>query len=142
VSKKDLPLFNLDLSEHRRMLVNYVKNLRGVHRVEITKVRDQRSLAQNAYLWAVVYQALAQAISEAWGERIDVEYVHSMCKDMFLRVPVVNKETGEVVAHRTRGTSELDKAEFSEYVDSIAWFALEQLDVEIPPPAHYEAVPA
>jgi len=133
VSKQNLPVFNLSIPEHKKMLINHVKALEGVHRVEVTKVRGQRSNQANAYYWAVVVPCIQRAILDAWGEQVDG---HEFGKYQFLRKPVVNHETGEVVGYVARGTSTLNTEEFAAYIDDCVHLC-SMLGVEIPPPSHY-----
>lgn len=111
-------------------------------RVTLARVRDVRSGAQNAYLWAVVYPYAAKGLRDAWGEDTDSYGAHGFLTDRLLKVPVVNRKTGEVMGWRVRSTTELDTAEFAHYVDQIVCFCAEQLGTEIPPPSHpYDGSP-
>lgn len=139
--KTNLPEFNLSLAEHSRMLVSYVKALRGVHRVEITKVRAPHSDPQRRYYRGVVVPCVALGLLEAWGEEMDLEETHIWLRKKFLTVPLVDRTTGEVVDDRVRSTTELDTAEFSSYLDEIIRFAADKLSTEVPPAAQYAEDP-
>lgn len=133
MSTKDAIIIDLSNPKQRAMLLGYIKGLKGIHRVKITRCRNQRSMAQNAYLWAVVYPAVANGLEEAWGERLSVEEVHEWCKGRFNSRLIVDRNTGDVKGRRPVSTTALDTAQCTEYIEKIIRFAAEDLGVEVPP---------
>lgn len=125
----------LDFSNPRikRMVIDHIKQVKGLHWFELRKARDQRTLRQNAYLWGVVYKAVQAGIEEAWGERKSVEWIHQYMKKRFLTEPVINRNTGEVIDQTVGSSAGLDTQEFADYVDQIIKFAGEYLGVNVPP---------
>lgn len=136
--KSDRPLFNLSIPEHKRMLINYIKHLDGLHHVDIHPARDPHTDPQRRYYRGVVTHAVAQGLREAWGERVDPDGAHDFLRGKFLRRAIADGN-GEVVDYRILSTTELDKSQFSGYLDEVIRFAAEHLSVEVPPPAHYES---
>jgi hypothetical protein len=126
----------IDLSHplQKRLLIDWIKSRQGLHTVEIHKLRDQRSLAQNAYLWGVVYPHVLVGMQEAWGDEeiTTADEVHEFLKKKFLQRPVVNRKSGELMGYTEPSTAALDTAEFAAYLDQIIKFASEYLNTEIP----------
>lgn len=125
-------LLNLSDETVRRKIIYAVAKARGIHRLELTRCREQRTLSQNAYYWGVVLPAVAEGIMEAWGEQLDPEEIHDFLKQRFLTKPVVNRNTGEVTGETTHSTTALDTSAFAGYLDKIIRFAAEFLSTEIP----------
>jgi hypothetical protein len=139
--KEDLPILNMGNPLHKRLLLDWVKGLHGVYRVEFTKVRNQRSLSQNAYYWGVVLPCVGRALTEQWGERFGVIRAHDLMKSMFATEPAVDRRTGEVRATLTRSTADLDVAEFAAYLDAVIGFARDELGTNVPAPGEYASGP-
>jgi hypothetical protein len=142
MAHEDLPLFNLNDDMQRARLVRHIESLkgRGLHRVEIRRVRNQRSLQQLGYYFAVVMPYAAKGLRDAWGEDVDSLGAHEFFKAEFLShvfadIPVVNRKTGELMGKRRphTSTSDLDVGEFSAYLEKVIRFCGEQLGIEVPP---------
>ena len=88
--------------------------------------KAKRSNAQNSYLWGVVYQL----ISETTG--YTVNEVHEWGKRKFL--PKKDIIIGSVLVQSTKSTTELNKNEMTEYIESLRSFAVNFLDCTIPTP--------
>jgi len=134
---KEEVIVDLSDAEMREMVKTAIGSKRGLWWFGLRRCRDQRTLSQNAYLWGVVYPRIAQGMAEAWGEAIGSYGAHEFLKEKYLQFPIVNPETGEVRGHSAPSTADLDKAEFGQYVDKVIRFALEQLNVIVPPPEKY-----
>ena len=130
---KDVQIIDLGNAKQRQMVLAFIKaQPAGLYWFDLRRCKDQRSLAQNAYLWGVVYPAVARGVSEAWGERITVDEAHEMLKRRFLAKPIINRRNGELMECSTGSSASLDVSEFGEYLDKISKFAAEFLGVEIP----------
>lgn len=129
---KERAVFDLDNAGVRETLCKMIKSLRGSHWLEITKCREQRTLAQNAFYWGVVLPRVADGITEAWGEDMSSDAAHEFLKDRFLKKPIVNRNTGELMGQTEPSTASLNTEQFGKYLDDIIKFSAEQLDVEIP----------
>lgn len=125
--REDLPILNLSNPKHKRVLKQYIDGLEGNYRFEFTKVRGFRTSAQNRWWHGVVFPLIARELSELWGEPVSMLQAKAFLKDRYLRFPQVNKSTGEVMGHFTKGTSELDVAEGVEFSEAILKFAVEEL---------------
>ena len=73
-------------------------------------------------------------IEVGYNEFTSKEQVHEFMKHRFLRVPIVNKETGELMGEFTRSTAELTKDEMSNYLTQIDQFCIEYLGFSLPQP--------
>lgn len=136
----DLPAFNFSDPEQFARFSRHLATLKGVYRVKLEKVRDQRSGKQNAYYWAVVLPHFAKGVRDAWGYlpgQFTTNDAHEFCKDQFLTQPVVNTGTGELKGTIRRRTRDLDTAEFSTYVEQVRDLAASMLNVQIPDPTKY-----
>jgi hypothetical protein len=96
----------------------------------IVKKRGRRSNQQNRYLFGVVYANCRQAFLDL-GYRMDVDQVHRFFKRMFLPERIVDKD-GTVIGEWEGSSAELNKEEFSVYIESIRAFAAENLSIDIP----------
>lgn len=96
-------------------------------RVEISlgPEKKDRSLRANRFLWAV-YNAIAD-----WSGH-DSEEIHVLMKAMFLPTRDVNLPSGESMTV-LGSTRKLDSVAFSEYVDKVKRWAMEQ-GLELPDP--------
>jgi hypothetical protein len=137
MAKKEVPILNLSDAGHKKLLIAHIKALEGLHRIEIVRCRDQRSLAQQGYLWGVVYPVIANGLTESWQEKWDSDRVHSHLRDRFLRVPTINRNTGEVTGYETLSTQALDMGEFGLYIENCVQFGLDYAGVDVPPPSKY-----
>lgn len=136
MSKDDLPILNFP--KHRKVMRQFIDGLEGNYRIEFTKVMKGRTLAQNAYMHGVVFYWVAQGLKSAWGENVSMLQDKALMKDEFLRVPQVNKNTGEIEGYYTRGTSELNVSECIEFIEKVIDYAATKLNVTIPPAGDYE----
>src|SRR5687767_13043141 len=120
---KDVPLINFSDPRQRLTAVQQVMGVKdGLWWFELRRCRNQRSLSQLAYYWAVVLVDVAAGMSEAWGETVTPEQVHEFCRNAFLARDIINRNTGEVRGQTVPSTSSLDTNEFSEYLDKIFRF--------------------
>lgn len=105
----------------------------GIYRLEIKRVRRNRTADQNGWLWGCVYPLLLQGLLDAGWEFKSIEQVHEFFKDMFTKDRAINRHTGEVIEFPS-STALMDTVTFSTYTDRIRDYALEYLGVDIPDP--------
>jgi predicted RNA-binding protein Jag len=100
--------------------------------IEIKEAKKNRSESQNAYLWGVVYPAALQGLKDLGNEGLSIDLVHRFFKDKFLERwrDIVVPASGEV--YRVKTTTDLTTAEMSEYIENIARWCAEFLNVIIP----------
>jgi len=110
-----------------------LRNFTGMQ-VEITiqKKRKARSLLQSAYYWGVIIPIVQTGLFDA-GYKVGKEETHEYLKSMFLKVEIVNEQTGEIL-QSINSTSKLSTVEMMEYFREITTWAAEFLNVEIPEP--------
>jgi hypothetical protein len=94
------------------------------------KKRGRRSNQQNRYLFGVVYLECRQAFFDL-GYRKTVDQVHGFFKRLFLPENIVDKN-GTIIGEWEGSTTELNKDEFSEYIERIREWAAENLGIDIP----------
>jgi len=98
--------------------------------VKFEKRGSKRSTQANRYYHGVVVQMVRQGLREI-GYSLSAEETHFFLKQKFNPVQVPNKHGEAIELPGT--TTQLNKIEFSEYIERIAQFAAEYLDVVIPP---------
>ncbi len=122
---------DFDLAEDRRFLHNALKKLRGIYRIEITKWRPRRTDPQNRRYWPALVAPFAEFLREQ-GEPVTDLQAHELLKGKFLRKTWLDKKTGEACDY-TRSTTELDVAEFNQYMEQVEnWLADFGIIVEEP----------
>ena len=94
---------------------------------EVVKWHPRRSIQSNRYYWAVLNEVIRQT-AEYTGHTKDE--LHEAFKDMFLKSNFVNVLTGES-GERAKSTTKLNSAEFSEYVEKVKLYCIENFKVEI-----------
>lgn len=94
------------------------------------KKRGRRTTQQNRYLFGVVYSECRHAFLDL-GYRMTMDQVHLFFKRRFLPEYIVDKD-GTVIGEWEGSTRELNKGEFSEYIENIRSFAAEHLRINIP----------
>ena len=117
-----------------RQLINWFTHQRdGAFRVEVTRIRKQRTHDQNAWLWGCIYPLLRQALNaEGWDFSTD-EQVHEFFKQRVAGESVVNFMTGETVKLPT-STKEMDTVAFAAYCDRLREYGRDYLGIDIPEP--------
>jgi len=110
-----------------------LRNFAGMQvEVTIQKKRKARSLPQLKYYWGVIIPVVQSGLFDA-GYKVGKEETHDFLKSMFLKVELVNEQTGEIL-QSVGSTSKLSTVEAMEYFQEITQWAAEFLNVEIPAP--------
>ena len=91
---------------------------------------SKRSTRQNSYYHGIVVQMVMMGLREI-GYCLSHDETHFFLKQKFNPVQVPNKDGVAIELPGT--TTQLNKVEFSEYIERIAQFAAEYLNVVIPP---------
>lgn len=127
VENGKLKIFNKDY------LLKDIKTLDGKRVVlTIERAKKTRSLSQNSYYWAVVVPMVREGLVDR-GYRISLEAAHEYLKSEFLKVELVNEETGEILPS-TGSTKEATTTDFMAYIEDIQRWAAEYLVIYIPSP--------
>lgn len=90
----------------------------------------KRSLPQNRYYHGIVVQSVMLGLRDI-GYSLSHDETHFFLKQKFNPVQIPNKE-GEAI-ELPGSTTQMNKTDFSEYIDRIAQWAAEYLSVVIPP---------
>jgi hypothetical protein len=98
--------------------------------IKFEKRGSKRSLPQNKYYHAVVVQMVMMGLREI-GYCLSHDETHFFLKQKFN--PVQLPGNSGLLIELPGTTTQLNKTEFSEYIERIAQFAVEYLNVEIPP---------
>jgi hypothetical protein len=98
--------------------------------VKFEKRGGKRSLPQNRYYHGVVVQMIMMGLREI-GYCLSHDETHFFLKQKFN--PVQIPGNGGLVIEVPGTTTQLNKIEFSEYIERIAQWAVEYLNVVIPP---------
>ena len=121
---------------HRKQFDIDLKQYEG-KRVEIvlTKANKRKSNEQNKFLWGCVYPCALQGFVDAGHDGLTIDDMHEYFKSQFLTAgkDITNPRTGEI---RTvsKTTTILSTTEMMNYVEQIARFCAEMLNVVIPEP--------
>ena len=94
------------------------------------KKRGRRTSAQNRYLFGIVYTECKIRFQEL-GYRKTVDEVHIFFKRLFLPENILDQH-GTVIGQWEGSTTELNKTEFSEYIERIREWAADNLEINIP----------
>jgi hypothetical protein len=70
-------------------------------------------------------------MEDVLGERISPEKTHAFLKGRFLKEPLVNRKTGEIVGETVESIGGMDTRDLSEYIDKVKLFASEYLGVTV-----------
>lgn len=99
--------------------------------VTIYDDRNQRSLAQNSYLWGVVYKM----ISDETGHTNDELHEYYKAKLLTQHKELKDKESGKIERYVVIGeTKTLNTIEFEEYVEGVRMLAALDHGLSIPLP--------
>ena len=97
--------------------------------------KNKRSLSQNSYYWACVVPMVYAALrNEGYDDVKTEEDAHEIMKELFLKQQIASKKKGGEVLEFSRSTTDLNKEQFSEYLESIWRWAAEFLNTVIPNP--------
>ena len=95
------------------------------------KKKGRRSVLQNAYYWAVVVKEIQVRFREL-GHDVEDGDVHEYLKCRFHAERIVTDQ-GELL-ELPKSTTEMNKDEFSEYIERIREWAASTLEITIPDP--------
>jgi hypothetical protein len=94
----------------------------------------KRSLPQNAYYHSCIVPMMKEGLRNAgWDDIKSAHDAHEWIKEEFLKIPMVNKLTGEL-KNIPGSTAKLTTKEFTELIDAVIKFAAEFLFIQIPYP--------
>jgi hypothetical protein len=129
-------IVNLSDAREKRNLLDAIRRLEGMQRVTICSHRKRRSDRQNRYYWPCFVQPFAEYLN-AQGEAVTDDEAHTLLKQKFLRRSVADPETGEFVGDVLRSTTDLNTAEFNEYLENCAAWLADFFGINVPDPSIY-----
>jgi hypothetical protein len=129
-------IIDFDNPNQSALALKVFRSLSGVHRVNVVRYRARRSDRQNRYYWPAFVHAFGDYLREQGEEYTDDE-VHEFFKAKFLRRPVIDKNTGEVLGQAIASTTTLSTTEFNEYLDKVAAWLWHKVGIAVPPPEQY-----
>jgi hypothetical protein len=117
---------------NRRLMEDWAQGYKGKKiKIRIEKAGSKRSLPQNAYYWGVVVEEIRYGLLQI-GYQMTKEETHYWLKYKFNPINIPG-EGGEAIEVPDTTTT-LTKTGFAEYIEKIAQFAAEYLNIIIPPP--------
>lgn len=125
---------DLTVADNKRRLLSTVGILTGMYDVALAPRRPTRSLRQNAAWWGLIVQPFYEFLRDQDIDISDPEQAHAILREKLLRVAVVSRRTGEVIAWRTRSTTELNTNEFAELYDKAQVWLADQFGIVVPDP--------
>ena len=114
-------------TDSKKRLYDILKSLTGKRLIKIEKYSKKRSNTQNRYYHGVVLKYLAEATGFSPGE------MHEVLKAKFLPYERANRVTGEMQTFG-HSTTELNTAEYEEFLENVRVWAINYLDCLIPLP--------
>lgn len=117
---------------NRKKLVQELKECFPCEVIITIKKRGTRSTPQNNYYHAVVVETVRHRMIEL-GHRITHDECHDELKRKFLPEPFYD-EWGTIIFEKGGSTADLNKTEFSDFIERIREFSLDMLGIDIPPP--------
>jgi hypothetical protein len=94
------------------------------------KKKGLRSTPQNNYYHGIIVENVRHRLIEL-GNRVSHEDCHEELKRMFLPESLVDAH-GTIIMQKGGSTADLNKSEFSDYIERIRAFAAENLSIDIP----------
>ena len=101
-------------------------------KITIETVSGKRSVRQNGYLH-LLFTFFMIALNDL-GNEYSMLRVKEMCKERFLKVDVVNVDTGEIIGHEIRHTADLNKEEMKQFIESVIRWGAEFFNIILPYP--------
>lgn len=121
----------LQIANRKRMEAD-LKGFKDCDVVIIIKKRGKRSSQANRYYWGIVIDELRREFARR-GERFKPETIHEALKAKFNPARLADDQ-GEPLLEIGTSTTEMNGAEFGEYIERICEWAALKLQLTIPPP--------
>jgi hypothetical protein len=104
--------------------------------VEFTVNKIPRTLAQNRYIWGVVYPTIQRHLRETTGENFTPEEIHMFNLQKIQKVHLEYRSIAgeDVMVIEDTKSSKMSVEEFSSMIENIILFCAETWGLEIPAP--------
>lgn len=121
-----------NLQNNVRQLIAKELKVFNDKRVSITieKIKSIRSCQQNRYLH-LLFTIFKNELNEL-GNEFTMEEIKELCKSKFSTIDVFNKETGECIGQRIKGTHEMSKGEMVDFIESVIRWAADMFHIVLP----------
>jgi len=129
-------IINMSDTAKKYALLNRLRRLEGPHRISVVQYRPRRSDRQNHYYWPCFIKPFADFLRDQ-GEQVTDQHAHDLLKNKFLQREAVNPETGEIIGTYTESTTQLDTAQFNEYLDRVSYWLHDMFGIVVPDPDEY-----
>lgn len=129
-------VIDFDDPTQRAKVAAGIQKMRGRWRLELTRYRPRRSDRQNRYYWPCFVEPYAALLTDVGGEYVSCDEAHEDLKRRFLRRPVIDRNTGEIITEVVGSSAKLNTSEFNEYLDRCADY-LAGIGIIVPEPDTY-----
>ncbi len=117
-----------------RNIAEFVKQFEGKRIIiSIEKLKSTRSSRHNRYIH-LLFTIFTKELNEL-GNEFHMEEIKELCKTKFSTIDVINKDTGEIIGQRIKGTHEMGKGEMVEFIDNIIRWAADMFHIVLPFPS-------
>jgi hypothetical protein len=118
--------------DNRKKMDAEIKECQDCAVIVTIKKRGKRSTPQNNYYHGIIVENVRHRLVEL-GHRVTHDEVHEEIKRLFLPEPLVD-EHGVVIFEKAGSTTEMNKSEFSEFIERIREWSAGALGIDIPDP--------
>jgi hypothetical protein len=126
-------IIDFDDPGQARMVLTYMRSLRGRKRVMVKEYRPRRSDRQNRWYWPCIVHPFAEWLSETYGEKVTEDDAHYLLKKTFLTRKMRSEKTGRTV-ELVGSSAALDTEAFGEYVEKCIRLLAEYCDITVQTP--------
>jgi len=122
----------LDFKQRSSFLQDVSKFKDGDYVITVEKRKKKRSISQNAYLH-LLFTMFTNELNEL-GNEFQMLEVKELLKYKFLKIEVVNQETGQIIGERVKHTSELTTTDMMGFIENIIRYGAEMFHFNLPYP--------
>lgn len=118
--------------QNKRLLKEWANKFKGKNvKIRIERAGSRRSHPQNAYYFSCVVEEIRLALLQL-GHQMTKEETHEFLKGKFNSVSIANAQGEAIEVPGT--TTTMTKTEFGEYIERIAQWCAEYLNIVLPAP--------
>ena len=128
-------ILNMSDTAKKYAMLNRLRRLEGPYRITVVQYRPRRSDRQNRYYWPCFVGPFADFLRDQ-GQQVSDDHAHDLIKRKFLHREAT-RDTGEVIGAYTESTTQLDTAEFNEFLDRVAYWLHDMFGIVVPDPDDY-----
>lgn len=133
-AKINSKVLNGNLAVNRSLIAKTIKHFEGAEiTLTIEKKYSKRSNQQNAFYWGVLIPIISELFQDCTGTFFSEQETHEALKSNCNYKEIVSEKTGEFTRIPI-STTELNKIEFSEYIEKVEHFVFDYFSVILPKP--------